>query len=82
MKTTIALTLMIALMAAGCVHRNARETLQEADRLVNEQPDSALKILEQLARCVTASKSISRSIRQWTGNCSFQCSKAMINDKL
>ncbi|MDE6522901.1 MAG: hypothetical protein K2L17_08795 [Muribaculaceae bacterium] len=48
MKTTIAFTLIIALMAAGCVHRNAREALQEADRLVNEQPDSALKILEQL----------------------------------
>lgn len=48
MKTTIALTLTMILMAAGCVHRNARETLQKADRLVNEQPDSALKILEQL----------------------------------
>ncbi|MDE5871385.1 MAG: hypothetical protein K2H22_05560, partial [Muribaculaceae bacterium] len=48
MKTTIALTLTMILMAAGCGQRNARETLREADRLVNEQPDSAIRILEKL----------------------------------
>ncbi|MDE6715679.1 MAG: hypothetical protein K2J74_04265, partial [Muribaculaceae bacterium] len=48
MKKAIVLIFIIALMAAGCSHRNARESLLKADRLVNEQPDSALKILEQL----------------------------------
>ncbi len=48
MKTRFALILTMVLMAAGCDHRNARETLREADRLVNEQPDSALKMLEEL----------------------------------
>lgn len=48
MKTKIALILTMAILGAGCVHRNARESLQKADTLVNEQPDSALKILEQL----------------------------------
>ncbi|MDE6697745.1 MAG: hypothetical protein K2K25_12770 [Muribaculaceae bacterium] len=47
MKTTIALTLIMAILAAGCSDRNARKSLQEADRLVNEQPDSAIKILEK-----------------------------------
>ncbi len=46
MKTRFALILTIFLMAAGCGHKNARESLLEADRLVNEHPDSALKILE------------------------------------
>lgn len=48
MKTTIALTLTMVLMAVGCGHRNARESLRQADRLVSERPDSALKILEAL----------------------------------
>ena len=46
MKTTIALTLTMILTVAGCGQRNARETLREADRLVNERPDSALNVLE------------------------------------
>ncbi|MDE5813366.1 MAG: hypothetical protein K2H72_03680, partial [Muribaculaceae bacterium] len=48
MKTTIALTLTMIMMAAGCSNRNALEALRQADRLVSEQPDSALKILEDL----------------------------------
>ncbi len=48
MKTTIALTLTMLLMAAGCYHRNARDTLSQADRLVIEEPDSALKIIAAL----------------------------------
>lgn len=47
MKTRLALILTMFVMVAGCVHRNARETLMKADRLVNEQPDSAIKILEK-----------------------------------
>lgn len=38
----------MVLMVTGCGHRNARETLRQADRLVNEQPDSALRILESI----------------------------------
>ncbi len=48
MKTSFTLILTLALTVAACDRRNAREPLMEADRLVNEQPDSALKILEQL----------------------------------
>lgn len=48
MKKTIALILTLALVTGACDHRNARETLRQADRLVSEQPDSALRILEGL----------------------------------
>lgn len=48
MKTTIALILMMAVMATGCGTRNAREALRQADRQLNEQPDSALRILDTL----------------------------------
>ncbi len=37
----------LILMAVGCNHKDARKSLTQADRLMNEQPDSALKILEK-----------------------------------
>ncbi len=48
MKIRFALILSMFLIITGCDYRNARKTLVEADSLINEYPDSALKILEQL----------------------------------
>ncbi|MDE6693543.1 MAG: hypothetical protein K2K05_09185, partial [Muribaculaceae bacterium] len=48
MTTRFILILTLFLTAAGCGDRTARETLRQADRLIAEQPDSALCLLEQM----------------------------------